>query len=526
MKKYENLKSVRGITLIALIITIIILLILSGVTIAQLEKNGLFEKSKLAKEQARKSEAIEKIQMAVMASYTEDGKLLYGNFDYKNGLENNLNSIQGLSAKLTEAITTFPINIIVDGYKIEIAENGTIKLDDEKNNNDNKDNNIDKEKEALVLLDKFEENWEGVPTEKISTENKKLGSGSLYLNYTEIINTSNEFNFSSDFTIDYWLNLSSENLQQTWIPILVVNQTDGIWIGIHSEKFVIRGYGKTDYLSIEPPTVDEWVHVAICRKDGIMYAFYNGILQGQTNNTVNFTGGNLCIGSDGAGDYVKNSYVDELRIINGTAKWTKNFIVPSTEYNSKEGIIYHFNYSEVSKSTAISSASEKKFGNYSKFLDSSYIEYGVKTQEKYKFDSDFTIDYWIKLSSENLQQEWIPILIVKNSGGMWIGLHTGKFIIRKYGESITDYLKIEPPTIGEWVHVAICRKNGVIYVFYNGILQGEVKNSETFISGKLYIGTDESEHYIKNSYVDELRILNGYCAWEKNFSVPQNEYKY
>ena len=40
----------RGITLVALIVTIIILLILAGISIASLTGNRLFEKAKLAKE--------------------------------------------------------------------------------------------------------------------------------------------------------------------------------------------------------------------------------------------------------------------------------------------------------------------------------------------------------------------------------------------------------------------------------------------------------------------------------------------
>lgn len=46
----------RGITLVALIVTIIILLILAGVTVATLIENGLFEKTKLAKEKQENAE--------------------------------------------------------------------------------------------------------------------------------------------------------------------------------------------------------------------------------------------------------------------------------------------------------------------------------------------------------------------------------------------------------------------------------------------------------------------------------------
>ena len=56
----------RGITIIALIITIIILLILAGISIGQLTKSGLFEKAKLAKETTEQAEKDEK---QVLKSY-------------------------------------------------------------------------------------------------------------------------------------------------------------------------------------------------------------------------------------------------------------------------------------------------------------------------------------------------------------------------------------------------------------------------------------------------------------------------
>ena len=56
----------KGITLIALVITIIILLILAGVTIGQLTGNGLFDKVKLAKE---KSEQKQEEENEILGDY-------------------------------------------------------------------------------------------------------------------------------------------------------------------------------------------------------------------------------------------------------------------------------------------------------------------------------------------------------------------------------------------------------------------------------------------------------------------------
>lgn len=63
----ERLKDSRGITLVALVITIIILLILAGVTISTVTgDNGLFVKTKEAVEQSKKASLIEQVKMDIM----------------------------------------------------------------------------------------------------------------------------------------------------------------------------------------------------------------------------------------------------------------------------------------------------------------------------------------------------------------------------------------------------------------------------------------------------------------------------
>lgn len=63
----SNMKN-KGITLVALVITIIILLILAGITISQLTQNGLFENAKLAKERSKEAE---ELQNATLKEYEE-----------------------------------------------------------------------------------------------------------------------------------------------------------------------------------------------------------------------------------------------------------------------------------------------------------------------------------------------------------------------------------------------------------------------------------------------------------------------
>ena len=62
----------KGITLIALVITIIVLLILAGVSIAMLTgNNGILTQAGNAKTETTKAEAVERINMVLNAAYAE-----------------------------------------------------------------------------------------------------------------------------------------------------------------------------------------------------------------------------------------------------------------------------------------------------------------------------------------------------------------------------------------------------------------------------------------------------------------------
>jgi hypothetical protein len=122
-------KATKGITLIALVITIIVLLILAAVSIATLTgENGILSKANTAKTETEKAGAKEKVQMAVMSSFDNSGKLDYGQ------LKTNLDKVEGIDKKsVPPTITedTFPFTVKVDGYDVKIDENGKVTVEGE-----------------------------------------------------------------------------------------------------------------------------------------------------------------------------------------------------------------------------------------------------------------------------------------------------------------------------------------------------------------------------------------------------------
>ncbi len=135
-KTKEKLKGRNGITLIALVITIIVLLILAGVTIASITgENGILSKATNARDNNAKVSAEERVKTEVLGSYGSDGKLSL------DDLNNNLKNVDGLKynekkISADNKIESLPATVNVDGYDVVITEQGNVekpkKLEDAK----------------------------------------------------------------------------------------------------------------------------------------------------------------------------------------------------------------------------------------------------------------------------------------------------------------------------------------------------------------------------------------------------------
>lgn len=121
--KEVKLRRTHGITLIALVITIVVLLILAAVSIATLTgQNGILTRADEASEQTKQKTAEEKVAVEVLGSYGEDG-----NIDY-DLLNKNLQNVEGLTEGLP--ISKLPATVVVDGYDVTINADGSVTAGD------------------------------------------------------------------------------------------------------------------------------------------------------------------------------------------------------------------------------------------------------------------------------------------------------------------------------------------------------------------------------------------------------------
>ena len=117
------MKKQEGITLIALVITIIVLLILAGVTIAMLTgDNGLLTRAKDAKTQNEYAAIQDKVQLAIQSVYTDvltpgstvtavTDAAIVTQYNSDNGTASVASSIAANQLTITEGSVTYTVTL-------------------------------------------------------------------------------------------------------------------------------------------------------------------------------------------------------------------------------------------------------------------------------------------------------------------------------------------------------------------------------------------------------------------------------
>ena len=124
----ENIrKKQKGITLIALVVTIVVLLILAGTSIAMLTgDNGIITNAQKSQMENTKSEVIEKMNMAYNAAYSEARIKMATDAGYQPSA--HIAELAGIVAKeleVTEETTDVPTEGINNGYHVYYKADGT-----------------------------------------------------------------------------------------------------------------------------------------------------------------------------------------------------------------------------------------------------------------------------------------------------------------------------------------------------------------------------------------------------------------
>lgn len=185
------------------------------------------------------------------------------------------------------------------------------------------------------------------------TSQAKFGSSSIAFDgngdYLTVANSSDFIFGNGNFTIDFWVRLSSissemgllghgSSSSNRWSLLFDPNgtQTDQLKFSV---KINGTGYSNFVYCS---PAVNTWYHVAVVRSGNSILFFINGTLQGTSSfsQTLPSPSSSLLIGSYYNSSFSVsssslNGYMDEVRISN-IARWTASFTPPANPYDHLE----------------------------------------------------------------------------------------------------------------------------------------------------------------------------------------------
>ena len=177
---------------------------------------------------------------------------------------------------------------------------------------------------------------------QVDTAQSKFGGAALLLagsdDYLSIPDHA-DFNFGSgDFTVDCWVRFSDSSVQQVvwshatsdsnyaalfWVP------ASGFW------QFGDFGPGGFSFNGTDSISNDIWYHVAVVRNGNTWTIYRDGVAKGSTSNAVAYEDytGVFAIGI--LVPTLNNEFfgwIDEFRVVKGTAAWTANFTPPSESY--------------------------------------------------------------------------------------------------------------------------------------------------------------------------------------------------
>ena len=185
-------RSNKGITLIALVVTIVVLLILAGISINMLTgQNGILNRAQEAKEKTDQSQKDEKIRLAVMSSLGTDGQIDINQL--KTEIENQGGTVSG---------TTFPVAVINGKNSYQIDQYGNISEQTQPEN--------------------IEKNWTMADITNTNDDwyaYKDVSGNKAIVNTPKLANGMTAIKYETEVTGSKWANATTKDGSMwVWIP--------------------------------------------------------------------------------------------------------------------------------------------------------------------------------------------------------------------------------------------------------------------------------------------------------------------
>lgn len=180
------------------------------------------------------------------------------------------------------------------------------------------------------------------------------------------------------------------------------------------------------------------------------------------------------------------------------------------------------------------STTENRSGKYVPYFYSTNtfmsVPYGSSGSDSvnnlnHAFDGDFTIECWVKCSSDRAGQ-YADIIAKRYSTnyGSWILRKTPDdkitFSVSNFAQNAWVYNLVSQSIIsfGQWTHIAVVRSGSFLKMFINGILSSSISNFDSVPYNQEYISISSANNSLYFvGYIDDIRITRA-ARYSSNFT--------
>jgi hypothetical protein len=286
-------------------------------------------------------------------------------------------------------------------------------------------------------------------------------------------------------------------------------------------------------------STNTWTHVAVTYDLTTFRLFVNGVLAGSTTakNTPSnsaplhapYIGGN----PDGTyGSKYTNCYLQDVRIYNGVAKYTSNFVVPESGPSTVDLSASRKAVTNVGTTWQTSVA--KNYGGAAQFSSGNRLL--LADSSDWNLGSTFTVEFWVYRTGSTRGHIIGQYDYPNNGSGSWsieidgpgvaVGSNKLFFGILDIGGADKNY-NCTYANYNQWDHIAVTREgNGIPMIFINGSPQvvTSAGGSGSGIVGEyslpLAIGGEQDGAYGLTGYLQDIRIYKGIAKYTSSFIPP------
>lgn len=356
---------------------------------------------------------------------------------------------------------------------------------------------------------------------------------------------------SGNFTIEFWIYYNGFTSYQT----ILANGYDGVVTGAWTIQTSNTNVGTLNFyfqgsnvVVAETGSIStgSWSHVAFVKSGSTITIYRNGKSVGSATDTNNYSSNNyLAIGggsSTGFNNFWLNGYISNLRIVKGTALYTKNFFVPtlplSTFAQQKAYPDLLLLGSGTNGSTTITDSSPNAFTiTRNGDTNISTAQYPVGMTSSIYFDG--TGDYVTAADNANLRpgagaftlEAWIyrsasgtaHTIYAKGGASTGIEFQITSTNVLRFTATTTNIDSTGTVAATTWTHVAVVREGtgtNQTKLYINGTQDGQGTVATDFTqTEEARVGTDRSAANNFNGYISSVRFTKGTALYTGKFNV-------